>query len=389
MRSLFAIEKVDLAAAVTGAVPLFGLGFVIVRPNRLAEGVAVSLREAAGSLAVVIAVLWLLLIVLAVSAVPGRVRYSIIGITAGTLIPLLLLAAGRQAAMVAASQGTIARVSLGPGFWFSLFALTVILVNSLSGRGQTRSILVAVAVLSAGTVLYLLLSGRLDALSLMREFAQRRSRFFLELRSHLVLAITSVVTATAIGLPLGLLTHRKAATRAPTFFTLNTLQTIPSLALFGILIPVLAALTARFPFLSEVGVQGIGTAPALIALIAYSLLPVVRNTYTGFSTVDPAVVEAGLGMGMTRGQLLIRIELPIACPVILNGIRVALVQTVGLTAVAALIGAGGFGVFIFQGLGQAASDLILLGAVPTIVIAVIADTLMNAVTGVIRPRGLR
>jgi osmoprotectant transport system permease protein len=164
---------------------------------------------------------------------------------------------------------------------------------------------------------------------------------------------------------------------------------MPSLALFGILIPLLATVTMKFPILAEMGIRGIGAAPAIIALTIYSLLPVARNTYTGFATVDPSAIEAGTGMGMTPFQLLFRVEIPIASPVILNGIRVALVQAIGLTAVAALIGAGGLGVFIFQGLGQAANDLILLGAIPTIFIAVVVDSVMNVMVMVLQPKGLK
>ena len=146
-------------------------------------------------------------------------------------------------------------------------------------------------------------------------------------------------------------------------------------------------MTLKFPILTDLGIKGIGAAPAIIALTVYSLLPVARNTYTGFATVDPAAIEAGTGMGMTRSQLLFRVEIPIASPVILNGIRVALVQAIGLTAVAALIGAGGLGVFIFQGLGQAANDLILLGAIPTIFIAVVVDSMMSGIVLALQPKG--
>jgi osmoprotectant transport system permease protein len=154
-------------------------------------------------------------------------------------------------------------------------------------------------VVTGGLVIGLLVSGRLDMLSIMREFTNRRERFFGEMFTHLALVGSSVGLALALGLPLGLLAHRKKRLYNPTFFTLNTLQTMPSLALFGILIPVLAAVTLRFPILSDLGIKGIGAAPAIIALTVYSLLPVARNTYTGFAAVDPAAIEAGTGMGMT------------------------------------------------------------------------------------------
>jgi osmoprotectant transport system permease protein len=266
----------------------------------------------------------------------------------------------------------------------------VILVTDAFQRSdrQTRIITVLMSLASGTAVLLLAISGRLENLSLMKEFISRQDRFTGELVSHITLAGTAVVFALMIGVPLGILAQRKRKLRGPAFFALNTLQTIPSLALFGILIPTLAALTTRFPVLKEAGIQGIGTAPALIALTVYSLLPVARNTYTGFTAVDPSIVEAGRGMGMTSWQILLKVELPIAFPIIFNGIRVALVQAIGLTAVAALIGAGGLGVFIFQGLGQAATDLILLGAIPTIVIAVLADTAMNGLIAMVKPKGL-
>jgi osmoprotectant transport system permease protein len=265
----------------------------------------------------------------------------------------------------------------------------VVFADTFQRAPRSRPLLGTAALLSAAVILYGFTSGGMDELSIVKEFSNRNARFLGELRTHLVLSGAAVGMATVCGVPLGVFAHRWAGLRAPTFFTLNTLQTVPSLALFGILIPILGALTARFPALADLGIRGIGTAPALIALTVYSLLPIARNTYTGFCAVDPAAADAGRGMGMTRTQLLVQVELPIASPIILNGIRVAIVQTIGLTAVAALIGAGGFGVFIFQGLGQAATDLILLGAVPTVLIAVVADGLLSGIIEMSRPKGLR
>jgi osmoprotectant transport system permease protein len=137
------------------------------------------------------------------------------------------------------------------------------------------------------------------------------------------------------------------------------------------------------------GIQGIGWTPAVIALTLYAMLPVVRNTYAGLAGVEPELVEAGKGMGMSRVQLLVFVELPRAFPIVLGGLRIACVQNVGNTAVAALIGAGGLGVFIFQGLGQSALDLIMLGAVPTILLAVGVDALFQVLIRLVTPRGLQ
>jgi len=373
-----------------GSISLLSLGFVIFRPNRLVSGESVSLLDAVGPfLGVVVVLLCALLLAASTLRIPENIRVVLLGALPCVIIPLLFVGAGQYAARTAVEVGPIARVSLGPGFWAAVFVLIVVFTDIMQRMREQRVLLTLLAALSFGALMWLLLSGKLDALSLMREFANRKSRFTSELRSHLLLAFSAVGAATIIGIPLGILAHRRTSLRTPTFFTLNTLQTLPSLALFGILIPILSALTIRFPALTEVGIHGIGAAPAIIALTVYSLLPVARNTYAGFSAVDPASVDAGRGMGMTSLQLIWRIEVPIASPVILNGVRVALVQAVGLTAVAALIGAGGFGVFIFQGLGQAATDLILLGAVPTIIIAVLADATMNGIIAIVSPKGLR
>ena len=139
----------------------------------------------------------------------------------------------------------------------------------------------------------------------------------------------------------------------------------------------LSALAAAVPPLAALGVAGIGPAPAIIALILYALLPIVRNTVAGIAGVDPAVVDAARGMGMTRRQLFLQVQLPLASPLLLAGLRIVTVQTIGLAVVAALIGAGGLGTLVFAGLGQYAADLVLLGALPTIALALAADFLLQ------------
>jgi osmoprotectant transport system permease protein len=173
------------------------------------------------------------------------------------------------------------------------------------------------------------------------------------------------------------------------FVVVNGIQTIPSLALFGIMIAPLAILSRTFPVLRELGIQGIGNAPAIIAITLYALLPIVRNTYTSLSIIDRSVVDAGTGMGMGKFEMLRFVEVPLSLPIILGGIRISAVQAVGNTAVAALIGAGGLGAFVFQGLGQAAPDLILLGVFPIIVLAVAVDRIMKFLVEYLTPQGVR
>jgi osmoprotectant transport system permease protein len=177
---------------------------------------------------------------------------------------------------------------------------------------------------------------------------------------HLYLVTIAISIALLIGIPLGILVTRKPELNQAILGFANIMQTIPSLALFGLLIP-----------LPLIG--GIGDRSAIIALTLYSLLPIIRNTYTGISGVDPAIREAGKGMGMTDWQLLFQVEIPLAMPVILAGIRVATVIAIGLATVAAAIGAGGLGVFIFRGIQTINNQLLLAGAIPSALMALIAD----------------
>ena len=183
------------------------------------------------------------------------------------------------------------------------------------------------------------------------------------LGQHIGLVAISTAIAALIGLPLGVLVARRAAWRRPVLGLANVFQTIPSLALFGLLIPVF----------------GIGAWTAITALVVYALLPIVRNTYVGITGVDPAVREAGRGMGMTDGELLRLVELPLAAGVILAGVRIATVVSVGIATIAAAIGAGGLGVYIFRGVATVDDTLILAGAIPAALLALLADALLGLV----------
>jgi osmoprotectant transport system permease protein len=189
---------------------------------------------------------------------------------------------------------------------------------------------------------------------------------------HLLLVAVSVGLATLIGVPLGILLTRRPAWQRWVLGAANVIQTVPSLALFGLLIPV--------PFIG-----GIGMRTALVALTLYALLPVLRNTVVGIAGVDPAVREAGRGLGMTDGQLLRRVELPLAASVILAGVRLATVIGIGVATIAAAIGAGGLGVFIFRGLAMVDNRTILAGALPAAALALAADAILGAVEHRLRP----
>jgi osmoprotectant transport system permease protein len=187
-----------------------------------------------------------------------------------------------------------------------------------------------------------------------------RTEIFEATLQHLWLVGASILLAAVIGIPLGILITRRPVLSKPILGGANIIQTVPSLALFGFLLPA--------PWIGERADR-----LAILALTLYSLLPLIRNTYTGIKGVDPSVVEAGRGMGMTGKQLLWQVELPLALGVIIAGVRVAAVISVGLATIAAAIGAGGLGEYIFRGLAMVNNQVILAGAIPAALLAIGAD----------------
>jgi osmoprotectant transport system permease protein len=202
---------------------------------------------------------------------------------------------------------------------------------------------------------------------------ERRAEILTLTGEHVVLVAVAAAIAVAIGVPLGVALTRRPALAKPVLGFANVVQAIPSLALFGFLIPV--------PLIG-----GIGARTAIVALVVYSLLPILRNTYAGIRSVDPAVIEAADGIGMTLGQRRHQVELPLALPVVLAGVRVAVVVGVGLATIAAAIGAGGLGVLIYRGVATADHRLILAGALPAAVLALAFDFGLGAIEKLLGPR---
>jgi osmoprotectant transport system permease protein len=214
--------------------------------------------------------------------------------------------------------------------------------------------------------------------NLVQFLLRNHQELFHLILEHLFLVVIATGMAVVIGVPLGILLTRRPNLRKPVLGFANIMQTVPSLALFGFLIPVNL-------YLFHVRILGgIGARTAIVALVLYALLPIIRNTYTGISGVDPAIREAGRGMGMTDRQLLFQIELPLALGVIIAGVRVATVICVGTATIAAAIDAGGLGRYIFRGLRMNDNTLILAGALPAALIAVAADLLLGYVERVLQ-----
>lgn len=351
------------------------LPFVQFRANRIVLGEARPLFDAlpgfwAGSLAMIV--------VIGILAAILRLRPGLKLVCGGLALAALAVLIGVSATFLTPPGNSFARISPASGFWLMLFAFALLATDALArlkfGPWARLAILVGVALALAG----LLYSGIWNDLSMLKEYTSRAAAFWKQARIHLVLTFGSVAAAAFAGIPLGILCYKVQPVRAALLTVLNIVQTIPSIALFGLLIAPLAWVAANLPGAAALGITGIGAAPAFVALFAYSLLPIVSNTLVGLLGVPAKVVDAARGMGMTGPQRLTSIELPLAFPVILTGIRIVLVQNIGLATVAALIGGGGFGVFVFQGIGQTAMDLVLLGAVPTVALAFAAAVILDA-----------
>lgn len=381
VRAIPRLDRLGVVLVAAGLAATATMPFIIVKANRIAAGKPMLLTQLLAQ--PVASALLVLLLVTAVAALFLRSARIRLGISTVCIVALLLTI-GLTSSAATPVGSTAARMTPGGAFW-ALLAVVGLLVSDalvklrLSPWMRVASLIAYAALLGA-----FLVSGALDSLSIMKEFAIRADQFWGEAVNHVFLAFGSVAAAIVLALPLGILCFWVPRLRSAVLQCLSLVQTIPSLALFGLLMLPLGYLAANFPLAADLGIRGIGVAPALIALILYSLLPIVANTVVGLEGVDPAVRDAAAGMGLTRWQILFRIDLPLAFPVVLTGIRIVLVQAIGLVTVAALIGGGGFGLFIFQGLGQTAMDLVLLGAVPTVFLAFASAVVLDAIIDTIR-----
>jgi osmoprotectant transport system permease protein len=369
------VDRVAVAASALAVGVALALPFAEFKPNRIASGEQLSLLESSGPWAWV--VLALLVAGLLAAIAPPTWRRAILAPLGAAAFGAVLFAAGYAASTLAPDPEAAARVSLGAGAW-ALLALT----GALWFQGWQHGTRVArVASLVGGLVLgaAAFAVGGLQDTSLAREYQARADMFWPLVAGHVTLALSSVAIATLIGIPAGVVAARSRRVRGIVVPAVGLVQTVPSLALLGLLIAPLAAL----------GLPAIGALPALIALTLYALLPIVRNTYLGISAVDEASLDAGRGMGMSSRQLMLRVEFPLAMPLILEGLRAALVLIVGITAVMAIGGARTLGILVFEGWGVQAADLTLLGAVPMVILAVFADRGMRALERIAVSPGIR
>lgn len=360
-----------------------GLAFLSHAPNRLISGQGISLFSLLHGFALLLVIPVFFLLLLSFIS-PSRRSHLLVLLMAEILLAALVGLSGHTAlVLTGGDEDSLARTSFGSGFWSCAALALLIASDAISRLTRSHSWRILLNVQIAVPVILLLASGQLSQLSLLKEYDNRSDVFNAALWQHLGILLGTLLPAILIGVPLGLICTNSARWKAVILPLLNIIQTIPSIALFGLLLAPLAGLAKALPWLSAIGISGIGVAPAIIALVLYSLLPLVRSVIAGLGSVPENVLESARGMGMSRSQVFFKAQIPIALPVILSGIRIVAVQTVGMAMVAALIGAGGLGAIMFQGLLSSALDLVLLGVIPAILMAVIVDGLFKFLVSIL------
>lgn len=355
---------------------------VEVKPNRIANGEKFTAYEFLGPPALILAAGFLFMAVLAYA--PSRKKSLMTVITGALLFELFMLLLGSEGQNLSMESPSI-RISFSMGFYMILLMIYLVFSHALTVKDKEAGIM---KVMILGMIFFLVLLvylGRFDAFSIIKEYGIKKDQFLGSLRTHLILSLGSVAAGALLAIPLGYLAYKKRKLESAVMVPLSIVETIPSLSLFGILLVPLAGL-GRIGFFKAIGVSGIGWAPAFVALTLYTLLPIGRNTLVGLTSVDRDVIEAAEGMGMSSRQIRRKIEFPLAIPVIVTGVRIALVQTLGGAVLAGLVGGGGLGTFVFLGLAEGSPDLVLLGVIPIVIMTLTMDGLLKTVIERIRRR---
>ena len=385
------VQRYNLVLALYVALAIgaaYGLPFLRVAPNRLLSGEPIYVWEVLqlqGSP-------WLVALMLAIVALlcfavwqPRRhITQALVFLAMAASLAGMWVLAGYFAHSATQAENPFTRTALGAGFW-TLFAMAWMIALDAIERLQLTTL--GRLLLQSVFLLPLLLSLNEGLhLSIAKEYANQSDVFGPAILRHLQIVFLAVVPALLIGLLLAWRMTRKQNLRQALFPVLNVIQTIPSIALFGLLMAPLAWLAIQLPALGRAGISGVGLAPAVIALFMYALLPIVRSALAGLEQIPAEAINAARAMGMSAGQLLWQIELPLAMPVLLIGLRTAVVQTTGLAAVSALVGAGGLGQMMFDGLFSAANELVILGVIPIVLLALLADTFFKVLSSLIKKR---
>lgn len=359
--------------AVLGLLSLLVPSGIHYRPNRIFVGENVALITALGWAGFALVGLWVVCAAFGFFTTrKTQGRALTLAVMLGIMPTALLLAINQEAFRYAQTNGEIGRVSLGGGVWMSFLATYIslyavsALVSSKAGRFTLYIVPLIGIVIAAGF-------GLLDSLSILREYALNNVELNRQLQVHLGYTLGATLIGCLIGISAGVLARTFPALESPLFGVLNVFNVIPVLAFIGILNPILTAMRDKVGILSVLGVQAVGWLPVIIVLSLYASYPIARNTHSALVALEESVVDAAKGMGMGLWRRLVEVEIPLASPVIIAGIRIALVQSTAGAIIAGLVGGGGLGTFVFMGASQTATDLVLLGTIPIVGIGLLFD----------------
>jgi len=381
------LHKVGITAAVIGVASLLLFPFTIVAANRVRSGVSVSLLDSLGPFwSALLMAAWMIIAAFSLLPMPERVRTLGRGWVAAALVPGTVALCEVAALRLLPGAGTFARVSVGIGVWISAIAAYAVVLSARREVGMSSPAALALTASVPVAFVVLLAAGAFSDLGMLKEYANVSDSFWVYARNTVVYSAAALVAATALGFALGGLVFTYRRFEQPVFAIVSLFQTIPGLAMIGLLFAPLAWARQNLPAAESVGIGGLGWAPIVTALTLYALLAITRNTFAGLNSVPEEAVDAARGMGMTSRQLMWRIRVPLALPVLFSGERTAAVQTIGNSSLGAFVAAFTLGTLIFGGLAQQALDLTMLGSVAVVLMAIVADEVLRVVQRVLARR---
>jgi osmoprotectant transport system permease protein len=365
LRGLHALVGLGLVAALAGP------SWIALAPNRLLPGQPLTAAAALG-----IGVLAIPALAAAAELAAWREAPALsVGLVLAAFAAALI-GTGVAAETLLQTRPPAARVMLASGFWVAMTGLVVLALDH--ARAGPRWLMPTAAAGLVAVALGSLELGLLDRLSLVMEYIRRREAVHAALLQHLGLALAALALATVLVVPLGWAALQRPKVEALADAVLGAVQVTPSIALFGLLIPLLAGLLAMAPTLRTLGIGAVGPAPAVIGAAVYVALPLLRGLVGGLRAADPGAIEAARALGFGEARTTLEVRIPLSLPILVGALRVATVQSIGLVTLGGLIGAGGLGALVFEGMAQFAADLILLGALPIVGLALAADLGLGA-----------
>lgn len=361
--------------------------YMMIRPNRIENGALLNFINALESTAVLFGAVFVVMLIVIYMIRTDRTDKKWLLLPSVILtFAVFILATGLSASHHIVGMGSSARASLGSSFWlmFAGFLLLMLHAIKVNPRPQLARFIFLISVILIIGLGYS--SGLLKDISILKELNSKSDRIWDEMVRHLQLAVYSTLTGLVLSLSLAYRAYRNPIWENSIKTFVNIAQVIPTLSFLGLIMIPLTALSNSFPWLKTIGISGIGFFPAYIVLTMYTLLPMTNNILAGLKSINKDILQAAAGMGMSRKQQLFQVELPLSTPAIYSGFRTALVQAVGNTILAGLVGGGGIGSILFLGLAQSAPDLVVISALLVVSIAFSLNTGLSVFESLLRKR---